>query len=85
MTDYEQLVKEQKPTINSMINQKATFTSISNSIGIDRTTVSKEIRRNRYIKSNFFSPYDLDGIKKAENDCLLLKKPPYVCIKMCET
>ncbi len=83
MTDYKQLVKEQRTVINSMINQKATFTNIGNAIGVDRTTVSKEIRRNRYIKSNFFGPYDFDGIKKAESDCLLLKMPPYVCNGCC--
>lgn len=83
MTKYKQLVKEQRTVINSMINQKATFTSIGNAIGVDRTTISKEIRRNRYIKSNFFGPYDLDGIRKAESDCLLLKMSPYVCNGCC--
>lgn len=79
MTKYRQLVKEQRTVINSMINHKETFTSIGKAIGVDRTSVSKEIRRNRYIKSNFYSPYDFNGIKKAESNCPLLKKPPYVC------
>src|SRR5699024_2902813 len=55
------------------------FTEIGNSIDKDRTTVSKEIRRNRYIKSNFYEPFDIKGINKAVEDCNKLKKFPYVC------
>ena len=51
---YKQLNKEQREVIQILINKKENFTTIGNSINVDRTTISKEIRRNRYIKSNYY-------------------------------
>ena len=71
MTNYSQLNISQRETIN--------FTEIGKSIDKDRTTISKEIKRNRYIKSNFYEPFDIKGINKALDDCNKLKHFPYVC------
>ncbi len=40
---YKQLNKEQREVIQILINKKENFTTIGNSIKVDRTTVSKEI------------------------------------------
>ena len=76
---YKQLNKEQREVIQILINKKENFTTIGNSINVDRTTISKEIRRNRYIKSSYYEPFDFNGINKAVNDCKILQHPPYVC------
>ncbi len=78
-TNYMHLNKEQRSTIEYLINNGYTFTYISNSIKVDRTTISKEIKRNRYIKNSLFSNYSETGIKKAINSCEKLSKPPYCC------
>ena len=79
MTNYNQLSVEQRDIIQTLINQKKSFTYISNVIDKDRTTISKEIKRNRYIKSNFYDPFDQKGIKNTVEKCSSLSKPPYVC------
>lgn len=79
MTKYNQLLKEQRETIEYMIGKKYNFTSIGKAINKDRTTISKEIKRNRYIKSYFYEPFDPKGIIDAEAKCPKLKEKPYVC------
>ena len=79
MTNYKQLSKEDRNTIENLINKGFNFSYIADSINYDRTTISKEIRRNRYLKNHFFSPYSLSGIKKALAMCDRLSKPPYCC------
>lgn len=79
MTNQEHLTNEQRDVIQYLINQGKTFTYIGQSIGKDRTTISKEIRRNRYVKSKFYSEFDKNGINKSINNCNKLKSPPYVC------
>lgn len=79
MTNQEHLTNEQRDVIQYLINQGETFTYISQAIGKDRTTISKEIRRNRYIKSKFYSEFDKKGIIKSVDNCNKLKNPPYVC------
>ena len=79
MTSYNHLFKEQRHTIEYLIGLSKNFTYISKSINVDRTTVSKEIKRNRFVKSNFYSPFDSKGISSAISKCDKLKKPPYVC------
>ena len=69
----------QRETICILLNKGKSFTEIGKAIDKDRTTVSKEIRRNRYIKSNFYEPFDMEGINKTIEDCDKLKKFPYVC------
>ena len=78
-TNYIHLSKEKRSSIEYLINQGFNFTYISESINVDRTTISKEIRRNRYIKNSLFSDYSETGIKKAVNSCEKLSKPPYCC------
>ena len=46
-TNYIHLSKEKRSSIEYLINQGFNFTYISESINVDRTTISKEIRRNR--------------------------------------
>ena len=78
-TNYVHLSKEKRSSIEYLLNQGFNFTYISESISVDRTTISKEIRRNRYIKSNLFSDYSESGIKRAVSSCEKLSKPPYCC------
>ena len=79
MTNFNQLSNEQRDIIQTLISQKKSFTYISKVINKDRTTISKEIKRNRYIKSNFFDAFDQKGISSAVSKCERLSKPPYVC------
>lgn len=76
---YNQLLKEQREIIEYMISKKYTFTSIGKTINKDRTTVAKEIKRNRYIKSYFYNPFDYKGINEAISKCPKLQEKPYVC------
>lgn len=79
MTNYNQLNRENRETIQILIYKGKTFTYIGNAIKVDRTTISREIKRNRYIKSNFYEPFDEKGIKEAAKKCELLQKAPYIC------
>ena len=79
MTNYNQLNKFQRETIQILLNKGKSFTEIGDAIGKDRTTISKEIRRNRYIKSNFYDAFDVKGINEATQKCNKLKQKPYVC------
>lgn len=79
MTKFNHLTLEQRDIIENLINKNYTFTYIGKAINTDRTTISKEIKNNRYIKSNYYSPFDLKAIIDATNKCNRLTKPPYVC------
>lgn len=79
MTNYNQLNEEQRDVIQYLLNKNYSFTYIASSIGKDRTTISKEIKRNRYIKSYYFSEFDSKGIYETINKCNFLLNPPYVC------
>ena len=79
MTNYSHLNNEQRDVIQHLINQNKSFTYIGEAISKDRTAVAREIKRNRYIKSNFYNPFDVKGIDSAESKCKKLMKPPYVC------
>lgn len=78
MTNYNQLNVSQKETIQILLNKGKSFTDIGLAINVDRTTISKEIRRNRYIKSNFYEPFNQKAINNTINKCDTLKKK-YVC------
>ena len=71
MTNYSHLCKEQRNTIEYLLNKGFDFTYIGNAINVDRTTISKEIRRNRIIKNSLFSLFSENGITKALNRCKL--------------
>ncbi len=79
MANYSHLCKEQRNTIEYLLNKGYDFTYIGNSINMDRTTISKEIRRNRIIKSTLYLTFSEKGITRAINSCDTLKKPPYCC------
>ena len=79
MTKFNHLSRENRDVIEHLINTNYNFTYIGNAINVDRTTISKEIRNNRYIKSNFYSPFDSKAIKNIVNKCPFLQKTPYVC------
>lgn len=79
MTNYSHLNREQRDVIQYLINQNKNFTNIGDAIDKDRTAVSREIKRNRYIKSNRYDPFDTKAIEQAVSRCKKLSKPPYVC------
>ena len=79
MTNYTQLDKEDRDSIEDLLKRGYSFTDIGNAIKKDRTAISKEIRRNRFIRNSFYTPFNEKGIEKAINSCEKLKKPPYVC------
>ena len=79
MTNYTQLHKEDRNSIEELLKKGYSFTDIEKEIKKDRTTISKEIRRNRIIRSSFYTLYNEKGIQKAVDSCDRLKKPPYVC------
>lgn len=79
MTKNKHLNYSQRDIIHTLINKKKTFTEIATVINKDRTTISKEIKNNRYIHSYHYDLFDLKGINKAVKDCEKLSKPPYVC------
>ena len=79
MINYRQLNFLQRETIQILLNKGKTFTEIGEAIGKDRTTVSKEIKRNRYIKSCFYESFDIIGINDAISKCTNLQNKPYVC------
>ena len=79
MANYSHLCKEQRNTIEYLLNKGYDFTYIGNSINVDRTTISKEIRRNRIIKSTLYLSNSESGIDRAIKGCKSLSKPPYCC------
>lgn len=78
MTNYSHLCREQRNNIEYLINLNKNFSYIGKSIKVDRTTISKEIKRNRYIK-NYNNPFDELIINNAVSKCKKLQLPPYVC------
>ena len=79
MTNYNHLNNEQRNTIEYLLNINKSFTYIGNAVKSDRTTISKEIKRNRFIKSNFYDAFDKNGVRSAIEKCDILKKAPHVC------
>ena len=79
MINYNHINREQRDIINHLINQGKSFTYIGDAISKDRTAISREVRRNRYLKSNRFYAFDIKGINLALSKCKKLSKPPYVC------
>ena len=79
MTNYNHLCKEQRNTIEHLLNKGYSFSYIGNAIKVDRTTISKEIKRNRFIKNSLFSAFSENGINRATKNCEILAKPPYCC------
>ena len=76
MANYNQLSIEQRDIIQTLINQNKSFTYISSVINKNRRSISKEIIRNRYIKSNFYDAFNKKGINHALSRCKKLSLPP---------
>ena len=72
MTKYNQLIKEERDTIQYLLDKGYNFSNISKVIKKDRTTISKEIKRNRYIKG-YDDCFNQKYINNAVKDCNLLK------------
>jgi len=66
---YKHLSFEDRCTIEEFLNFNYNFTKIGNRLGKDRTTISHEVRKHRYIKSN----------SNNGSPCCFENKPPYVC------
>lgn len=79
MTNYSHLCKEQRNTIEYLLNKGYNFTYIGEAINVDRTTISKEVRRNRIIKSSLYLTFSENGIARALKGCEKLNTPPYCC------
>ena len=78
MTNYSHLCKEQRNNIEYLISLNKSFSYIGKAISSDRTTISKEIKRNRYVKYDK-NHFDQNIIQNTISKCKTLKKPPYVC------
>lgn len=78
MTKFNQLNRIQRDIIQNLISKNISFTKIGEAIGKDRTTISKEIKRNRYIKCES-RQFDTTIIQNAVNHCPRLQRPPYIC------
>ena len=66
---YKHLSFEDRCTIEEFLNFNYNFTKIGNRLGKDRTTISHEVRKHRYVKSN----------SNNGSPCCFENKPPYVC------
>ena len=73
MTNYNHLIRDERDTIQYMLDKGHTFTSISIAIKKDRTTISKEVKRNRYIKG-YEDDFNQRYINHAVEACDILKK-----------
>lgn len=73
MANYNQLNDDERDTIQYMVDKGHNFTSISNAIKKDRTTISKELKRNRYIKG-YDDYFNQKYINNAVNACDVLKR-----------
>ena len=76
---YAHLSSEQRKDIERLIDLGKNFTYIGECLGVDRTTISKEIKRNRCVKGGSFLSYSKLGISNALKKCDKLNKPPYCC------
>jgi len=90
--NYNHLTIEQRNLIEHLLNKGKSFSEIGTILKIDRTTISKEIRRNFTIKVNTYSKVACEnqincGVSSCNyckqcykaKECKLLTKPPYVC------
>lgn len=67
---YKHLSFEDRCTIEEFLNNNYNFTQIGNRIGKDRTTISNEVRKHRFLRTNNNS---------NQIPCCFENKPPYVC------
>lgn len=80
MTKYNHINKEQRDIIQYMLDKEYSFTEIGKAINKDRTSISKEIKRNSYVKSlTTINPFDKTTKLNTIKYCEKLSKPPYIC------
>lgn len=65
---YKHLSFEDRCIIEEFLNNHYNFTQIGNRLGKDRTTISDEVRKHRFLRSS-----------KSSTPCCFESKPPYVC------
>ena len=70
LTKYKHLSFEDRCTIKEYLNFGYNFTQIGKRIGKSRRTISKEIYKHRFMRSN---------TKSSNINCYITDKPPYVC------
>ena len=66
---YKHLSFEDRCTIEEYLNHNYNFTQISNRLQKNRTCISKEILKHRFLRSN----------ASIDRPCCFESKPPYVC------
>lgn len=66
---YKHLSFEDRCVIEEFLNHGFNFTQISNRTGKNRTTISYEIKRHRFLRGN----------ASPDHPCCFKNKPPYVC------
>lgn len=67
---YKHLSFEDRCVIEEFLNNHYNFTQIANRIKKDRTTISKDVRKHRFLRTNSFC---------NNLPCCFENKPPYVC------
>ena len=67
---YKHLSFEDRCTIEEYLNYGYNFTQIANRLGKDRTTISDEVRKHRFLRQR---------LNNNSNPCCYESKPPYVC------
>lgn len=65
---YKHLSFEDRCVIEDFLNEKYNFSQIANRLGKDRTTISDEIKKHRFLRGT-----------KNNHMCCFEDKPPYVC------
>lgn len=89
---HKHLTEEQRNLIEHLLNQNKSFSKMEKILKIDRTTISKEIRKNYFIKASTYTKKVCSKQKDCGlsfcdynkpcfqyNMCEKLSKPPYVC------
>ena len=66
---YKHLSFEDRCVIEEFLNHNFNFTQIANRLNKDRTTISKEILKHRFLR----------GTASDKRPCCFENKPPYVC------
>lgn len=66
---YKHLSFEDRCVIHEFLDRGFNFTHIAHRLGKDRTTISYEIRKHRFLRGN----------AKPNRPCCFESKPPYVC------
>ena len=89
---YKHLNEDQRNLIEYLLNQNKNFSQMETIMKIDRTTISKEIRKNYIVKIPTYSKVVCENQINCNNSscnynkkcykaktCPKLSKPPYVC------